>query len=183
MIMDALEETIGGYEIDALIEVYKDKGLDGVVNQYPRHIILRHLQQRGVVSEERERCIKQLKAHTDLRTSEIVALVDETKRLRHSLPEYTLQQNQHLDRTKQIYDNATHMEWVDGRLVAILPNMENNDFHILDLTNRNEVKLGVVLGENLSINWNSNWLIGNNLLRWATHKVREIRKMKEQGVI
>lgn len=181
--MMELDDTIGGYEIDALIEIYKSKGLDGVIHQYPRHIILRHLQQRGVVSEDRERCIKQLKSNTDMKTSEIVCLVDETKRLSHMLPEYTLKQNQKLDVTKSIYENHTHMEWIDGRLVGILPNKENNDFHILDLTNNNEIRLGVVLGENLSINWNSNWLIGNNLLRWTTHKVREIRKMREQGVL
>lgn len=180
--MIELENTIGSYEIDALIEVFKDKGLDGVIREYPTHIILRHLQQRGVVSEDREKCIQQLKAHTDLKTSEIVCLVDETKRLSFMLPEYTLKQNQRLDRERAVYDNHTHMEWVDGKLVGIIPNKEYSEFHILDLTNNNEIKLGVVLGENLSINWNSNWLIGNNLLRWTTHKVREIRKMKEQGV-
>lgn len=181
--MNDITHQIGGYEIDALQEIYRGLGLEGVLNKYSQHIILRHLQQRGVVSEERDLCIKQLMGNTDMDKRDIVKLVNETKSISKMLPEYTLQQNQKLDLIKSLHENHTHMEYVDGRVVGIIPDFKENRFDIMDLTNKNEIKLGVVMGDNLSINWNSNWMIGDNLLRWATHKVREIRKWKEQGVL
>jgi hypothetical protein len=173
-------DTIRDYEVEALMQVLKEMGVAGVMKFAPQ-LVLNHLQERGLVPISREHAIQSLREQTRMSYSEIVQLVDSTKRLAEALPSYSLELQSRLDTIRAKYDNpAVDWKYVGRRLLGVLPNESGKGWNIVDASGNHIIHLAHV-GEDYSINWNSNWQIDSGVLRWATSEIRGLKKKVYNG--
>lgn len=173
-------ETIRDYEVEAVMQVLREMGVAGIMKFAPQ-LMLNHLQERGIVPHSREHAIQALREQTRMSFSEIVEVVDSTKRLKEALPSYSLELNQKLDKIQAQYDNGeVPWQWIGKRLVGIIPNEGKKGWVIADASSNHLIHLAQV-SEDYSINWNSNWQIDSGVLRWATSEIRQLKKRLYNG--
>ena len=165
-------ERIKDFEIESFYQVLRETGIKGVM-EWSDVLMLNHLIERGFIPHHREGIIQSLRENTDMDFSQIMDLHRRFTKMKSSLPTYSLTLNQKLDAINQIHDSIVPFEMVGNRMMGIIK--EESGYGIYDGLNNHMVKLGMV-SEDYSINWNSNWLLQPEHLRWAVTKVRELKK-------
>lgn len=165
-------ERIRDFEIESFYQVLRETGIKGIM-EMSDILMLNHLIERGFIPHHREGIIQSLRENTDMDFQSIMDLHRRFSKMRSSLPNYSLALNQKLDSINQIHDSIVPFEMVGNRMMGIIK--EDVGYGIYDGLNNHMVKLGSV-SDDYSINWNSNWLLQPEQLRWTVKKVRDIKK-------
>lgn len=166
-------EKIKDFEVEAFYQVLQETGIKGIMDRADV-LMLNHLVERGFLPHHREGIIQGLREQTEMDFSSIMSLFQRYERLKEGLPTYGLHLNQKLEQVNTMYDATINFEWVGNRMMGIVKET-NGGWSIMDGSGNHMIKLGSV-DEGYSINWNSNWLLQPEQLRWAVKKVREIKK-------
>lgn len=149
--------------IQTLLGVVKDKrGLKHTL-QFSKEYILNYLIARGVLSDDREQLIKELRMNTNYEAREVMELVNNYFRFKEALPEYNLIQNQKIDEASERY--GTQFEKVGRKVLGII-NKGNRQLCV-DVSGLTEVILAEI--NNGGIQWKHNgvstpemkWIIDN----------------------
>jgi len=166
-------ERIKDFEIESFYQVLRETGIKGVM-EWSDVLMLNHLIERGFIPHHREGIIQSLRENTDMDFQSIMDLHHRFTKMKSSLPSYSLKLNEKLDKINMMYESDVPFEMVGNRMMGIIK--EENGFGIYDGLGENMIKLGSVDNVDYTINWNSNWLLQPEQLRWSVKKVREIKK-------
>lgn len=166
-------ERINDFEIESFYQVLRETGIKGVM-EWSDVLMLNHLIERGFIPHHREGIIQSLRENTDMDFQSIMDLHRRFTKMKSSLPSYSLKLNQKLDKINMMYESDVPFEMVGNRMMGIIK--EKDGFGIYDGLGEHMIKLGSVDNIDYTINWNSNWLLQPEQLRWSVKKVREIKK-------
>jgi hypothetical protein len=116
-------EKINEYEIDGLIQTLRESGMRGIF-KYTDVLVLNHMVERGWVSSDRDKMIKELKEQTDFDYNGIINLLNRYEEWKEFLPSYSLGLNQKLDSINKKMNSVIPFRWVDkgkeGRLLGFV---------------------------------------------------------------
>jgi hypothetical protein len=116
-------EKINEYEIDGLIQTLRESGMRGIF-KYTDVLVLNHMVERGWVSSDRDKMIKELKEQTDFDYNGIINLLNRYEEWKEFLPSYSLGLNQKLDSINKKMNSIIPFRWVDkgkdGRLLGFV---------------------------------------------------------------
>lgn len=166
-------ERIKDFEIESFYQVLRETGIKGVM-EWSDVLMLNHLIERGFIPHHREGIIQSLRENTDMDFQSIMDLHRRFTKMKSSLPSYSLKLNQKMDKINMMYESDVPFEMVGNRMMGIVK--EENGFGIYDGLGEHMIKLGSVDNTDYTINWNSNWLLQPEQLRWTVKKVRDIKK-------
>lgn len=170
-------EIFKNHEVTALTKVLNESGIRGVL-KYSDSIIIHHLIRRGYLSKDRTQLINELRNHTEFTYHDIVDMVNLYNKMEKSLPSYSVELNDKLDKVNAIYKAHIPFTYVDNRMVGIVK--EGKQYSIYDASSNNLIRLGII-NEGLHITWSSHWSITPSILKWGIDKLKEIRK--ENGIL
>jgi hypothetical protein len=166
-------EKIKDFEIESFYQVLRETGIKGVM-EWSDVLMLNHLIERGFIPHHREGIIQSLRENTDMDFQSIMDLHRRFVKMRSSLPSYSLSLNNKLDKLNMMYESDVPFEMVGNRMMGLIK--EENGYGIYDGLGEHMIKLGSVDKRDYTINWNSNWLLQPEQLRWSVQKVRELKK-------
>ena len=86
-----------------LTEVLNESGIRGVL-KYSDSIIIHHLIRRGYLSKDRTQLINELRNHTEFTYHDIVDMVNLYNKMEKSLPSYSVELNDKLDKVNTILE-------------------------------------------------------------------------------
>ena len=169
MIMDKIKD----FEIESFYQVLRETGIKGVM-EWSDVLMLNHLIERGFIPHRREGIIQSLRENTDMDFQSIMDLHRRFVKMRSTLPSYSLSLNNKLDKLNMMYESDIPFEIVGNRMMGLIK--EEKGYGIYDGLGEHMIKLGSVDKRDYTINWNSNWLLQPEQLRWSVQKVRELKK-------
>ena len=151
--------------IQPLLEVVRDKrGLNHAM-KFSKEYILNFLIERGVLNNQRDKLIQELRNNTNYESREIMELVNSYFKWRETLPEFNLQQNLRIDEASERY--GTQFEKVGKKILGVI--RRDNQNLVIDISGVNEMVLAEV--NNQGINWRNNG-ISTPEMKWVVETTR-----------
>jgi|TARA_Y100000385_G_C13087014_1_gene636874 hypothetical protein len=151
--------------IQPLLEVVRDKrGLNHAM-KFSKEYILNFLIERGVLNNQRDKLIQELRNNTNYEPREIMELVNSYYKWKEALPEFSLQQNQRIDECSERY--GTQFERVGKKILGVI-NRDNRNL-VVDVSGMKEMVLAEI--NNSGINWR-NHHITTPEMRWIVETSR-----------
>ena len=174
--METLTQEIPEHEIIGLMKTLKETGIKGVM-KYSTVIVINHLQERGILPQNREQLVKSLKQNTEMTYTEVMSTVIELERWKKYLPTYTLELNQKLDRINIEMNTIVPFKYIGNRLVGITQNPnKRNEYQIYDGMGKTLILLGTINTDEWNINWNPKQVISQEVNKYTVNVVIEKRE-------
>jgi hypothetical protein len=173
-------EKINEYEIDGLIQTLRESGMRGIF-KYTDVLVLNHMVERGWVSSDRDKMIKELKEQTDFDYNGIINLLNRYEEWKEFLPSYSLGLNQKLDSINKKMNSIIPFRWVDkGKDGRLLGFVSEGDKVVCYDGSGNHLMMICEIDSDFNVHWNNYPTTTTQQQRYI---LGEIKGLKERNKV